>query len=185
MDEEGQKKRLLDFAKKGLESRQYLYSAEICKSVLLKAPDCVEAMRILQSASKEIYDGRGFWGRLYARIASIVALFNAYAFRKSGRMGFLQKGLYCYPRNKIGLILLAQCALENKYWEMMLFAYEELHLLYPKDVRFALALGNAYFNFGDYKSALKMGEKLLATDPSNTEAISLVEGASLAQMKRG
>lgn len=185
MDEGCQKNRFIDFAKKGLESRQYAYSAEICKSVLLKEPENVETMRILQSASKEIYNGRGFWGRLCARVASIVALFSAYAFRKSGRMGFLQKGLYWYPRSKIGLILLAQCALENKYWKMMLFAYEELHLLFPKDVRFALALGNAYFNFGDYEDALKVGEKLLAADPSNTEAMSLVEGASLARMKRG
>lgn len=173
----------LDFARKGLESGDYPYAAEICKSLLQKHPECLDARRILQIASKKIYDERSFLSKLYTQIVSFVSLFCAYGFGKNKRINFIQHGLCLFPRNKIGLILLAQCAFEDKHFETMLFAYEELHLLFPKDTRFTLALGNAYFNLGDYKNAQKVGEELLATAPSNTDALSLVEAASLAQVK--
>lgn len=172
----------IDFARKGLESGQYLYSAEICKYILLKEPGSAEAQRILQIAAKAIYDARGFFGKVCAWLSSVVALFSAYALRRTKRMRSLQRALWRYPRNKVALILLAQCAMEDGHLETMLFVYEELHLLFPKDMRFALALGGAYLNFKDYKNALNLGEKLLKEDPSNTEAMSLVETASLAMV---
>ena len=180
-DEEIQKN--IDFARKGLESAQYVYSSEICKHILLRKPGCVEAQRILQIAAKAIYDPRGFCGKVWAWVGSYIALFSAYALQRTKRMRSLQRALWRYPRNKVALLLLAQCAMEDDHLDTMLFVYEELHLLFPKDMRFALALGGAYLNFGDYKSALNLGEKLLKDDPSNTEAMGLVETAALAQVK--
>lgn len=172
----------IDFARKGLETGEFVYSAEICKYLLLKEPGCVEVQRILQIASKGIYDARGFWGRVNAWIGSFIAILSAYGLQRAKRMGYLQRALWRYPRNKIGLVLLAQCAMVGGNLEMMLFVYEELHLLFPRDMRFSLALGGVYLNFGDYKNALKLGERLLKEDPSNAEVMSLVETASLAMV---
>lgn len=180
--DDAKKRKNLDFARKALESGEFVYSAEICKYLSLKEPGCVEAQRILQIAAKGIYDARSFCARVCLWIGSFAALFSAYGLQRAKRMGSLQRALWRYPRNKIGLILLAQCAMEDGHLETMLFVYEELHLLFPKDTRFALALGGLYLNFGDYKNALKLGEKLLKEDPSNTEAMGLVETASLAQV---
>lgn len=176
-------KRNIDFAREGIGAGNFVYSAEICRFILLKEPGCVEALRVLQIASKGIYDERSFVRKMGSKVGSFVALFSAYVVPRKKRMVFLQRALWRCPRNKVGLILLAQCALEEGCYEMMLFAYEELHLLFPEDARFALALGDAYLNFGNYEDALKIGEKLLEKDPSNTEAMSLVEAAALVRMR--
>lgn len=176
-------KKHLNFASNGLKEGQFIYSAEICKNILLHHPNCVEARRILQLACKKIYEKKSLFSNVPGQIISFSYLLIAFMFSKRSRMGFIQRALCIYPKNKLGLILLAQISLENGFLNTLLFAYEELHLLFPDNALFSLALGGAYLNAGDNQNALKLGQKLLLKDPSNSEAMSLIEQASLAQIK--
>lgn len=172
----------LEFARKGLESGKHIYTIEICKSILSKEVDCIEARRLLQIAAKAMYAEATAFFRISGYVASWVYLLSAFMFRKRSRLNFIQKAVGYCPKSKIAWILFAQVAFEQDLIELLIFAYEELHLLFPKDRRFGLALGDVYLCIGDYEKALKIGQELLENDAENADAIILVERAFLGKV---
>lgn len=173
----------LDFANRGLKEDQFIYTAEICKNILHDQPDCIEARKLLQTVSKHIYEHKTWIGKLLAQATSIVYLLLGAIFCKGNKLKMIEQGLCFYPKGKIGLILLAQAALDEDLLEILLFAYEEMSLLFPKEDRFALALGNVHISMGNYQKSLEIGRQLLEKDASNNEAMDLVEQAVLMQIQ--
>lgn len=175
----------LEFAKKGLEDGQYLYTIEICKSILSSQANCLEARRLLQIAAKAIYDEATVFVKRRGQVVSLIYLLSAFMFRKRSRLKLIQKAICCYPKGKIAWILFAQVSLEQGVIDLLLFAYEELYLLFPQDKRFGLALGDVYLCVSDYEKALKIGQEILEKDPENADGIILVERAFLGKIETG
>lgn len=173
----------LDFATQGLKDGQFVYTAEICKNILSKQPNCIATRRMLQVASKAIYTDAILLFKIGRQVISLIYFICAFMFRKRSRLRFIQKAICAYPNSKVVWILMAQTALEEGFVDILLFAYEELNLLFPKDVRIALALGGVYLWIGDHQNALRIGQQLLEADFANMDAMILVEQASLIQMK--
>lgn len=172
----------LDFANRGLKTSQFIYTAEICKNILNLKPDCIEAREILQSVSKSIYENKSLLGKIASQVMSFFYLLSAFIGCKCNKLNMFQQALHYFPKGKIPLIFLAQIALDEGYLEILLFAYQELHLLFPKDLSIGLALGEAFISMEKYNNALELGREILEKDPANLEAMNLVEQAILAQM---
>lgn len=173
----------LDFANKGLKDSQFVYTAEICKNILNLQPDCIEARQLLQSVSKSLYENKSLIGKIISQLISVLYLLGAFIVCRYNKLKMFQEAVHHFPKGKIALIFLAQVALEEGYLEILLFAYQELHLLFPQDLSIGLALGEAFICTQKYNNALEIGQKILEKDPSNLEAMNLVEQAILSQMQ--
>ncbi len=175
--------RNLDFANRGLKDAQFIYTAEICKNILIDQPNCIQARKILQTVSKSIYENKIWITKILAQVMSIVYLFLSILVCKHNKLKMVQQSVCYYPKGKLSLILLAQAALDEDLLEVLLFAYEEMKALFPEEAKFALALGNVYISMGNYQKSLEIGHQILEKDASNIEAMDLIEQAVLARMQ--
>lgn len=182
--------KLVESARVAFERGNYDYAIELARDVLGAAPGCLPVRKLQRTAQlKRHGGGGGFFAKALGSVSTAPFLVSGSA--ALGRdpakaLGSAQKMLEVDPNSVAGLRLLAGAASALGWHETAVFACEALRENAPDDWANLVALGRAHLGAGRADAAVRCAEAVLAREPINGAAQSLLKDASVAQtMKAG
>ena len=84
------------------------------------------------------------------------------------------------PANVLGHEMIAEAANLLGMTETVVFAYETIRKIHPKNLKFLKDLGNAYLDAGKTEKAIETGNEILKLSPTDGDAVDLMKRASVA-----
>ena len=176
--------RQVDRAKQAISRGETEYAMDICNELLRREPGCVDVRKVLRAAQlKAFRAGRQWPARLLAWVRRLPFLLRGSGWvRKKPKkaLAAAEKLLTGNPESVSAHRLLALAAWALGLNETAVFARESIRDLKPDNISNLLELGEAYYVVGRNEDAVRNGDDVLAKDPSNTQATSLVRRASVA-----
>jgi len=158
------------------------YALEIYSAILSQNPGCLELRRKLRALQFKQLQGstRGLSGIL-TKVTSAPFMFRGKADKDpEGTMSKAEELLEKSPSNVLAHQMLAEGASALGMVNTVVFAYESIRKIQPKDVKNLKELGNAYLNAGDSDMAIKTGTSIRQINPSDGDAEDLLKRASVA-----
>jgi len=169
-------------AKTGFSQGCFTYAIEICRSILKIYPGCAEVRTLMYKAKKKSYQQKSFIKKLLGLSKYPFYALKSWILLKKSTKQAIQSAEYAlesYPNSKFILKLFAKIAKRLKLNNTLVFAYEQLHTLAPKDGKMAIALGYSYITANEQKKAIELGERLVDQGIAIAEAMTLVQRASV------
>ena len=158
------------------------YSLEIYSSILKQSQGCLELRKKLRALQfKNIKaSGKGING-LLGKVTSVPFMFGGKTEKDPG--GSLVKAevlIEKNPANVLGHEMIAEAANLLGMTETVVFAYETIRKIHPKNLKFLKDLGNAYLDAGKTEKAIETGNEILKLSPTDGDAVDLMKRASVA-----
>ncbi len=160
------------------------YAMDICNELLRRDPGCVEVRKVLRAAQLKAFKaGRQWPARLLAGVRQLPFILRGSGWvrqKPEKALAAAEKLLTGNPESVPAHKLLAGAARALGLNETAVFARESIRDMKPDNISNLLELGEAYYVVGRNEDAVRIGDDVLAKEPSNTQAISLVRRASVA-----
>lgn len=158
------------------------YSLEIYSSILKQSQGCLELRKKLRALQfKNIQaSGKGING-LLGKVTSVPFMFGAKAEKDpEGSLVKAETLIDKNPANVLGHEMIAEAANLLGMKETVVFAYETIRKIHPKNLKFLKDLGNAYLVAGKTEKAIETGNEILKLSPTDGDAVDLMKRASVA-----
>lgn len=158
------------------------YSLEIYSSILKQSQGCLELRKKLRALQfKNIQaSGKGING-LLGKVTSVPFMFGGKAEKDpEGSLVKAEVLIEKNPANVLGHEMIADAANLLGMTETVVFAYETIRKLHPKNLKFLKDLGNAYLDAGKTEKAIETGNEILKLSPTDGDAVDLMKRASVA-----
>ena len=160
------------------------YAMDICNELLRREPGCVDVRKVLRLAQLGDLVTKKKWpARLqgWVELVPLMLMGAGWVRKKPERaLNAAEKLLTANPENVPAHRLLAGAARTLGLNETTVFARESIRDLKPGNIQTLLELGEAYLVVGRNEDAVRIGDEVLAEDPANIRATSLVRRASVA-----
>lgn len=174
--------RQLEQANKNLD-RNPDYAIDVCRTILIKNPSCVEVRKILHDAMFRKAGKIGFGAKLTGKVQGAVFALKAAKLVKDGKaIEVLAEGenaLVACPENALVLSTMASAAESLQFWGTAAECYRAISQFEPNNDANLIKLGNAYISNKQPEEALEIGDKILRRTPGNGEAQELARRASV------
>lgn len=160
------------------------YAVELCSDILVDAPGCIDARRLLRKAQRQVFAARG--QRLGARIAnslvySILPLGYLSLSSNPGKsMAIGERALCRDAYSARALSLIARGANKLGYSKTEAFCLESICDRYPDNAVKLERLCQALIKVGSTEKALTIAERLTRLRPGSGHVQELVKSASVA-----
>ena len=179
----------LEAAEKSIDKNP-AYVIDICSTILVKHPSCVDVRKILRQAQFKKFGKGNAFAKIAARISGAVFAITAGQKIKKGQalevIAEAEKTLSDCPDNPSVLSVLADAAKSLNFWATAAEAYQAIAVVQPDNEKNLLALGEAFVKSGQPDAAMQVSEKILKKNPSNGDAQALARSASvLKTMEKG
>jgi tetratricopeptide (TPR) repeat protein len=158
------------------------YSLEIYSSILKQSQGCLELRKKLRALQfKNIKaSGKGING-LLGKVTSVPFMFGGKAEKDpEGSLVKAEVLIEKNPANVLGHEMIAEAANLLGMTETVVFAYETIRKIHPKNLKFLKDLGNAYLDAGKTEKAIETGNEILKLSPTDGDAVDLMKRASVA-----
>ena len=158
------------------------YSLEIYSSILKQSQGCLELRKKLRALQfKNIQaSGKGING-LLGKVTSVPFMFGGKAEKDpEGSLVKAEVLIEKNPANVLGHEMIADAANLLGMTETVVFAYETIRKIHPKNLKFLKDLGNAYLDAGKTEKAIETGNEILKLSPTDGDAVDLMKRASVA-----
>ncbi len=174
--------RQLEAAEKSMD-KEPGYTVDVCRSILLKYPSCVEVRRVLREAQFKKAGKPNFAAKAKAKLQGLVfAVRAAQLMKKGDALRVLSEGedaLSDCPENSAVLGAMADAAQSLQYWGTAAECYRAISVFEPNNDANLILLGNAYLKNKQPEEALAVGDSILRRNGGNGDAQSLVRSASV------
>jgi len=180
-------------AVRAFETGQWDYVLAACAVLLAAHPECLPVRRLERAALLRKFPKRsGFIPKLSATVTRLVLSFGGTRAKKSDfeQLAHAETALRKNPYDTVALRLLGEAATSASasaatsalnWAETAVFAYEAIREMEPDNRPNLLALGDALLTAQRPADALKIADTLLAENPVDGDAQTLMRKASIAQ----
>lgn len=175
-------------ARKNL-SKNPNYAVEVCVGILQRHPGCIEVRKVLRDAQRRINGGKNVVTSKLKTLSALPQILKLGAEVKKDPQAALisaEKIITQAPDAKGAHQALAKAAEALGMKETVVFGYQCIHEIDPKDNANNDALGTALIEAGDPQAAVQLGDRILRDNPANEAGQDLVRRASVAlSMQKG
>ncbi|MEK9772625.1 MAG: hypothetical protein VW576_03575 [Opitutae bacterium] len=171
----------LDAANRAL-AKDVNYSLEIFAAILKQAPGCLELRKHLRNQQFKISKGskKGL-GSIIGKLTNAPFLFKTQTNKDPEELISSAEDLIAKnPLNISAHLMLANAFTDLGMTGSVVFAYETIRLIQPKDLQNLKKLANAYLDAGESDLAIQTGNAILQINPSDGEAEDMMKRASVA-----
>ena len=171
----------LDAADRAL-SKDVNYSLEIYTSILRQAPGCLELRKHLRSQQFKISkSSKKGLGAIINKLTNAPFLFKAQTNKSpEEKISSAEDLIAKNPFNVPAHTMLASAFAELEMTGSVVFAYEIIRSIQPKDLQNLKKLANAYLDAGESDLAIQTGNAILEINPSDGDAEDMMKRASVA-----
>ena len=171
----------LDAADRAL-SKDVNYSLEIYTSILRQAPGCLELRKQLRSQQFKISkSSKKGLGAIINKLTNAPFLFKAQTNKSpEEKISSAEDLIAKNPFNVPAHTMLASAFAELEMTGSVVFAYETIRSIQPKDLQNLKKLANAYLDAGESDLAIQTGNAILEINPSDGDAEDMMKRASVA-----
>ncbi len=158
------------------------YALEIYGAILKQNQGCLELRQKLRALQLKKLQGstKGLSGIL-TKVTSAPFMFRGKGDKDpEGTIAKAEGLLEKSPSNVLAHQMLAEGSAALGMVNTVVFAYETIRKIQPKDVKNLKQLGNAYLEAGDSDMAIKTGNSIRQINPSDGDAEDLLKRASVA-----
>ncbi len=159
------------------------YAIDICTTVLMRHPSCVEVRKILRQAEFKKYGKGNPFSKIAAVLQGQIFAIKAASEIKKGNaiqvMAEAEKLLRQCPHNTPALQVIANAAESLQYWGTAASAYQAISEFEPNNEKNLFALGNAYIKNKQADEAMQVADRLIRKNPGNGDAQALLRSASV------
>ena len=158
------------------------YSIDIYSAILKQSPGCLELRkRLREQQFKVAKNSNKGMSSLFGKITNAPFLLRS----KSGKdpelaIGSAEELIAKNPFNIGAHHMLADACAQLEMNETVVFAYETIRSIQPKDLTNLKKLANAYLESGQSDLAIQTGNAILAINPSDGDAEDMMKRASVA-----
>ncbi|MDQ8185642.1 tetratricopeptide repeat protein [Pelagicoccus sp. SDUM812002] len=172
-------------ARTAVERGNFEYCVEICSSLLLEHPGCLEVRELLRQAQQSVFTkrGRGFLHRLLSKIeASFIVLYGKPYLKKDAAlaMAYGERALTRDPLHEGALSLVAAGAAALEFNETAVFCLKKIYENETKDLVLLQRYCEALIKVGETNQAVAIAERLKRLKPESSLIQELVKSASVA-----
>ena len=170
----------LDAADRAL-SKDVNYSLEIYSSILKHVPGCLELRKRLRNQQLKISktSNQGF-GSIIGKLTNAPFLFKSKTKDPELAISSAEELIAKNPLNVAAHHMLADAFAELEMPKSVVFAYETIRTIQPKDLANLKKLAHAYLEAGESDLAIQTGNAILQINPSDGEAEDMMKKASVA-----
>ena len=157
------------------------YFFEICTNILKQVPGCLELRkRIREQQFKSFNPGKGI-SSLFGKVTIAPFMLKGKAAKDpQGAFESAELMIAKNPANVIAHELIADAARSLEMPHTVVFAYECIRRINPKDLNNLKKLGNAYLDAGDSESTIRIGNEIIKVNPGDGEAEEMMKRASVS-----
>lgn len=158
------------------------YSIDIYSAILKQSPGCLELRKRLRGQQLKIAkNSKKGMSSLFGKITNAPFLFRS----KSGKdpelaVGSAEELIAKNPFNIAAHHMLADACAQLEMNGTVVFAYETIRSIQPKDLANLKKLANAYLESGQSDLAIQTGNTILEINPSDGDAEDMMKRASVA-----
>jgi Flp pilus assembly protein TadD len=158
------------------------YSLEIYSSILKQSQGCLELRKKLRALQfKKAQSSTKGINNLLGKVTSVPFMFGGKADKDPETSLVKAEALIeKNPGNIIGHEMIAEAANLLGMKETVVFAFETIRKIHPKNLKFLKELGNAYLDAGKTEDAISVGNEILKLSPTDGDAVDLMKRASVA-----
>lgn len=175
----------LNTAQSSIEKGSPDYALNVCQSILAKYPACSEVRKILRLAQRKAAGKPNPIKNLTGVFSGAAFAVKASSLSKKGDIaGVLAEGeklLMANPYNVSVLNAMAGAAEKAQYWSTAAVCYQHIADVSPKNTKNLMAWGRALVKSLNPDDAMRVGETILRSEPSNGDAQNLMREASVVK----
>jgi len=169
---------------RAFESGEWDYVLSACVVLLAAHAECLPVRRLQRAALFKKFPKRSGWlGKLSGVVSRFLFSLGRTREKKSAteQLAHAESRLAKNPYDTLALRLLGEAATALGWAETAIFAHEAIREIEPKNRANLLALGEALLTAERATAALSVADSLLAENPVDGEAQTLMRKASIAQ----
>jgi tetratricopeptide (TPR) repeat protein len=157
------------------------YFFEICSNILNLNPGCLELRKkIREEQFKHANSGKGL-SNLFGKVTMPPFMLKGkVAKNPEAALTSAETMIAKNPANAVAHELLAEAAVALEMFNTVVFAYECIKKLHPKDLKNLKNLGNAYLDAEDTDGAITIGNEIIKLNPGDGEAEEMMKRASVS-----
>lgn len=172
-------------ARTAVERGNFEYCVEICSSLLIENPGCLEIRELLRQAQQSVFTkrGRGWFQRLRAKVeASLIVMYGKPYLKKDASlaMSYGERALTRDPLHEGALSLVAAGAEALDFHETAVFCLKKICDSETKDLALMQRYCEALIRVGETNQAVAIAEQLKRLKPDSSLIQELVKSASVA-----
>lgn len=172
-------------ARTAVERGNFEYTVEICSSLLLENPGCLEIRKLLRQAQQSVFTnrGRGAFQQLRAKAeAALIVVYGKPYLKKdpSLAMAYGERALTRDPLHEGALSLVAAGAEALELFETAVFCLNKICDSETKDLELMQRYCEALIKVGETNQAVSIAERLKRLKPDSSFIQELVKSASVA-----
>ncbi len=172
-------------ARTAVERGNFEYCVEICSSLLLENPGCLEIRELLRQAQQSVYTkrGRGVLQRFCSKVeAGLIVLYGKPYLKKDAAlaMSYGERALTRDPFHEGALSLVAAGAEVLGFHETAVFCLKKIYENETKDLALMQRYCEALIQVGETNQAVAIAERLKSLRPESSLIQELVKSASVA-----
>jgi len=163
-------------------SKDVNYSLEIFSSILKQSPGCLELRKRLRKQQLKIAKSntKGI-SSLLGKITNAPFLFKSRSNQNpEAVIASAEELIAKNPLNSAAHQMLADAASSLEMYGTVVFAFETIRLVEPKNLQNLKKLANAYLDAGESDLAIQTGNAILEINPSDGDAEDMMKRASVA-----
>lgn len=174
-----------DNARVAIERGNFEYAVEICSSLLVEHPGCLEVRELLRQAQQSVFSqsGAGLLRKLSSKVgAGLLVLYGKPYLKKnpSLAMAYGERALVRDPLHRGALSLIAAGAEVLELYETAVFCLKNICDNETKDLVLMQRYCEALIQVGETNQAVGMAERLRRLKPDSSLIQELVKSASVA-----
>lgn len=172
-------------ARTAIERGNFEYCVEICSSLLLENPGCLEIRELLRQAQQSVFTkrGRGWFQRFRAKVeAGFIVMYGKPYLKRDASlaMSYGERALTRDPLHEGALSLVAAGAEILEFHETEVFCLRRIYESETKDLSLLQRYCEALIKVGETNQAVAIAEQLRRLKPDNSIIQELVKSASVA-----
>ena len=157
------------------------YFVEICTNILKQSPGCLELRRKLRDHQFRLSGSVKGMSSLFGKVTMAPFMLKGKASKDpTSCLESAEAMIAKNPANVVAHELIAEAASHLEMKETVVFAYECIRKLHPKDLKNLKNLGNAYLAAENSDAAIQVGNEILRVNPGDAEAEEMMKRASVS-----
>ena len=163
-------------------SKDINYSIDIYSSILKQSPGCLELRKHLRAQQfKNAKGSKKGMGSLLGKITNAPFIFKGKSHKDpESAISSAEELIAKNPHNVAAHLMLADACTKLEMSGTIVFAYETIRSIQPKDLATLKKLANAYLESGQSDLAIQTGNAILEINPSDGDAEDMMKRASVA-----
>ena len=162
--------------------RDLNYSLEIFSSILKQSQGCLELRKKLRDLQiKKVQGSTKGLNNLLGKVTAVPFMFGGKGDKDpEGTLVKAELLIEKNPANVMAHEMLADAASHLGMNQTVVFAYETIKKIHPRNIKNLKELGNAYLEVGNTEKAIETGNSILKINPTDGDAVELMKRASVA-----